>query len=146
MAYAALLSGIVLAQAGLGSVHGVASPLGALFPVPHGVVCGTLVATSVEVNLDAMRSRDPENAALGKYARAAAILSGSPAGAKGGPLALARLLAGWTERLSLPRLGAFGVLEADLPRIVADSRGGSMKTNPIVLSDDEVAELVRLRL
>jgi hypothetical protein len=29
---------------------------------------------------------------------------------------------------------------------VANCRGGSMQTNPIVLSDDEVAEVVRQRL
>ena len=146
MAYASLLSGIVLAQTGLGSVHGVASPLGAFFPIPHGVVCGTLVAAAVEVNVEAMRRREPECAALGKYARAHAIMAGAAEDVDRGPEALARLLREWTDRLDLPRLGAFGVGEADLPHIVADSRGGSMKTNPIALSDAEVAEVVRRRL
>ena len=76
MSYAALLSGITLAQAGLGSVHGLASPLGAYFPIPHGVVCGTLVATATEVNIRALRERTPEGIALEKYARVGELLAG----------------------------------------------------------------------
>ena len=64
MAYAALLSGITLAQTGLGSVHGLASPLGAFFPIPHGVVCGTLVAAATRTNIIALRERDPTAVAL----------------------------------------------------------------------------------
>ena len=74
MAYAALLSGITLAHCGLGSVHGLASPLGAFYPIPHGVVCGTLVATCTAVNIEALKSRAPDSVALAKYAEVAGIL------------------------------------------------------------------------
>jgi alcohol dehydrogenase class IV len=52
----------------------------------------------------------------------------------------------WTRRLDLPALGALGVESADLPRIVADCRGSSMKTNPVELTDAEVSRLLEERL
>ena len=58
MAYAALLSGITLAQVGLGSVHGLASPLGAFYPIPHGAVCGTLVAAATGINIHSLLARE----------------------------------------------------------------------------------------
>jgi alcohol dehydrogenase len=48
--------------------------------------------------------------------------------------------------LAVPRLGAFGITEESIPAIVADSRGSSMTTNPIVLADDEVAAILRMSL
>jgi alcohol dehydrogenase len=36
--------------------------------------------------------------------------------------------------------------EDDLATVVANCRGSSMKTNPLVLADDEVAALLRERL
>lgn len=146
MAYAALTSGITLAQVGLGSVHGLASPLGAFFPIPHGVVCGTLVAAATRVNLSALRSRDPESAAPRRYAQVGRLLSGKPLPDPEAVAYLLDLLDDWTRRLHLPRLGAYGVSEADVARIVANSRGSSMKTNPIALSDEEIAGIVRARL
>lgn len=147
LAYASLCSGITLAQCGLGSVHGLASPLGAYFPIPHGVVCGTLVAAATRVNIQALRARAPDSPALCKYAEAGIVLSGqmynSEAAAQDG---LVDLLEAWTERLALPRLAGFGMTEADLPRVVANCRGGSMQTNPLVLDDDELADLLRARL
>jgi alcohol dehydrogenase len=147
MAYAALLSGICLAQTGLGSVHGLASPLGAHFPIPHGVCCGTLVAEATRINVRALRERAAASAALVKYGRVGVMLAGGgPVRNEDGADRLADLLREWTERLGLPRLSAYGMSGNDVSLVVAESRGSSMKTNPIVLSDAEIAELVEARL
>ncbi len=146
MAYASLLSGITLAQVGLGSVHGLASPLGAFFPIPHGVVCGTLVAAATAVNIRALRQREPGHPALARYARIGRLLTGEPLphDAEAGD-ALVALLDQWTHRLDLPTLDRFGITPKDHPRIVASSRGSSMKTNPIVLEDTEITEILEAR-
>jgi alcohol dehydrogenase len=146
MAYAALLSGITLAQVGLGSVHGLAAPLGAFFPIPHGAACGTLVAEATRVNIRALKERAPANEALRKYAFVGRLLVGSALPDDETHSALADLLETWTERMAIPRLAAYGVTERDIPRLVANSRGSSMKTNPIVLSDEEIADLLRARI
>ena len=147
MAYAALLSGVCLAQTGLGSVHGLASPLGAFFPIPHGVVCGTLVGAATRVNLNALRERDPNHPSWGKYARAGEILLGRPySRIEEAHAALLALLDDWTERLNLPRLNAYGIQERDFAQVVAHSRGSSMKTNPLVLSDAEITNVLSQRI
>ncbi|PCI41024.1 MAG: alcohol dehydrogenase [Rhodospirillaceae bacterium] len=146
MAYAALMSGLCLAQTGLGSVHGLAQPLGSLWPIPHGVVCGTLVAEATDINIKALIKRQPGSPALTKYARVGQLLAGGTVSGNDALDALVRYLKDWTERLDLPRLSAFGVTEADVSAIVANSRGSSMQTNPIVLTDGEIAELVKRRL
>ncbi|PIX97844.1 MAG: alcohol dehydrogenase [Hydrogenophilales bacterium CG_4_9_14_3_um_filter_63_34] len=146
MAYAALLSGITLAQVGLGSVHGLASPLGAFFPIPHGVICGTLVAEATRVNLEVLSARAPEHPARARYAEVGRLMAGRPLTDMEAQVSLVALLESWTRRLNLPRLATYGVAEADIERIVANSRGSSMKTNPILLTDAEIASIVRARL
>lgn len=147
MAYASLLSGITLAQVGLGSVHGLAAPLGAFFPIPHGVACGTLVAACTGTNLQALRSRTPGSHTLARYATVGRLLSGRYELADDAACAaLLDQLAQWTDQLDLPRLSAYGMQVADIPRVVANCRGSSMKTNPIVLSDAEVTDILRARL
>ena len=147
MAYGALLSGITLAQVGLGSVHGLAAPLGAGFPIPHGVVCGTLVASATRMNLTALRARAPDHPALARYARLGALFHrrgfDDPREAQE---ALVALLEDWTRRLDLPRLGHYGIGAGDLDHIAAHSRGSSMKTNPIVLTDAELKDILKERL
>lgn len=147
MLYAAYLSGVTLAQVGLGSVHGLAAPLGAFFPIPHGVVCGTLVAKATELNIRLLRERDSSNPALEKYAEVGRLLSdNSLLASQEACDQLVDLLSRWTERLQLPCLSEYGVCEHDIERIIVNSRGNSMKTNPLVLSDEELAQLVRARL
>jgi alcohol dehydrogenase len=146
MAYAALMSGITLAHTGLGSVHGLASPLGAFFPIPHGVVCGTLVGAATRVNIDAMLSREPDNPALDRYARVASLLCRRRfATAEQAWQELIDLLDDWTRRLKLPLLDTYGISDTDFEHIVANSRGSSMKTNPIVLTDAEIATVLEQR-
>lgn len=147
MHYAACVSGINLAQTGLGSVHGVASPMGAFFPIPHGTVCGTLVAKATEINIEAMLAREPRNPALARYARLGEILCARRfSDADAARHALLERLYDWSEAMALPRLHEFGMREQDIPRVVAGSRGSSMKTNPIHLHDEEIAALLAARL
>jgi alcohol dehydrogenase len=146
MAWAALLSGITLAQVGLGSVHGLASPLGAFFPIPHGVVCGTLVAAATGANIRAMQEREPGNPALARYAQVGRLLAGRDMADDEARAALVQILAEWTTRLELPALGAYGIAATDFAHIVAHCRGSSMKTNPIVLSDAEVTAILAERV
>ncbi|MBC8158005.1 MAG: iron-containing alcohol dehydrogenase, partial [Alphaproteobacteria bacterium] len=138
-AYASLMSGITLAQTGLGSVHALASPLGAFYPAPHGVVCGTLVATATEINIRALKERDAGNIALEKYVRVGRLISGNDDG-------LVATLRQWTERLEISKLGEFGMTSDDLGRVVAASNPGGMKSNPLILTSEEVTELVERRL
>ncbi len=139
MSYGALLSGITLAQVGLGSVHGLAQPLGSLFPVPHGVACGATVAEATAINITALRERNPEGAGLEKYRRVGYLLGNG----RGDEDTLVEILRQWTRELHLPRLSSFGIGEGDVPAIVAASRNNSMKGNPLYLTDDEIAAIVR---
>lgn len=147
MAYAALVSGICLANTGLGAVHGLAAPLGAFFPIPHGVACGTLLAATTAMNIDALQAREPISPALPKYAeigRRFAMKKGL-----NGEAARAYLLdtlRQWERELALPRLSACRVTSADFARIVANSRGSSMKTNPVELSEAELTAILAARL
>jgi alcohol dehydrogenase len=147
LAYASLMSGICLAHAGLGSVHGLASALGAFFPIPHGMVCGTLLAEAVDVNLSLLQQREPDSPALKKYDRVGEVLSdqSSPPTGSNHQRLVARLR-DWSDQLKLRRLGEYGVTEADIPRIFAARGGGNMQSNPVAMTEADVVELIRRRL
>ena len=148
MAWAALLSGICLANAGLGAVHGLASPLGAQFPIPHGAACGATLALVVEANIAALEARDPASRALGRYAELGRLLARLPEQTEDARAraALVDTLGDWSRVLCVQRLGAWGVTGDAVPGLVADARGSSMRSNPVVLTDDELAGILRAAL
>lgn len=148
MAWAALLSGICLANAGLGAVHGLASPLGAQFPVPHGAACGATLALVTAANVAALEAREPASPALARYAVLGRLLARLPESAPDAAAraALVAALRGWSAALGVPGLRAWGVTQDAIPAIVEDARGSSMRTNPIVLTDAELAAILAAAL
>ncbi|HYF00820.1 MAG TPA: iron-containing alcohol dehydrogenase [Planctomycetota bacterium] len=140
MALASLWGGIALANAGLGAVHGLVAPLGGRCRIAHGNACACLLDATLAANLAALRARAPSSPALARYEDLARALGVPSADAL--PDALGRL----RRDLGVPSLGAYGVKPDDLPAIVRDSRGSSMKTNPIVLTDAELTAVLAASL
>jgi alcohol dehydrogenase len=148
MAYAALLSGICLANAGLGAVHGLASPLGAQLPIPHGMACGAVLWQVISTNIDALAERDPAAPALPKYAEAGRILAALPpdTGEAEACAQLVETLRAWVAALQVPALSSFEMTAEHIPLVVADSPGSSMRTNPVALTDEELSTVLERAL
>jgi alcohol dehydrogenase class IV len=145
MAYAAFLSGVTLANAGLGVVHGFAGPIGGYFPMPHGEVCGTLVGAATRANVEVILAAPAKYpAALKKYARAGAVLSRRPASMPEADCrALVATLDEWIERTAIPRLGAYGVARSDFAKILDKSNN---KNSPVALNREQMEAILEARL
>lgn len=143
MSFAALTSGICLANAGLGLVHGFASSIGGMYPIPHGIVCGTLMATANEINVRELRKTQTNPAALKKYALLGKLFLKQ----KGKTEAyyidwFINHLHKLTQQLQLPCLKQYGLNEEDLVNICKITDG---KNNPVKLGKEEMVEVLRGR-
>jgi alcohol dehydrogenase class IV len=144
MALASLFGGLALANAGLGAVHGFAGPLGGMLDAPHGALCASLLPPVMEMTLRALASRAPDNPAIALYDEVARILTGDPAARALEGIAWVRQLC---ARLKTPPLRELGLAERQIPAAVAQSRkASSMKANPIVLIDEELAGILHSAL
>ena len=144
MAYAALMSGIALANAGLGIVHGFASSVGGLFDIPHGTLCATLLAESTRENIRQLRAKGVDHLSLSKFAKAGEILSGAPAeSVQDGCDRLVARLDELQVQLGFPRLGVFGVREPELDVIIASTRS---RSNAVSLDPASMRRILSARL
>jgi alcohol dehydrogenase class IV len=137
LALASLWGGVALANAGLGAVHGLAAPLGGRCAIGHGAACAALLAPTIRTNIEALRARGGGARALARFEALAVALSGSA-----DPMRLADDVDVLRQRLRARSLGALGARPADVSEIVTMARGGSMKHNPVVLTDRELESIL----
>lgn len=144
MALAAMLSGLALANAGLGAVHGLAGPLGGAYPAPHGAICAALLVPVTETNLHTLRHREPNHPSIKRYQEVATLLTGkSNATAEEGIEWLRQLV----SDLEIPGLWHYRVASADFPSLVEKSQhASSMQGNPIPLEAEEIEAILQRAL
>jgi len=135
MAWTSLCSGLALANAKLGAVHGLAGPLGGVATVAHGEIAGVLLPWALAVN---------ESACTGTAAERVGEVKVWIAKAFGVPEAKAfSHLAEWSRQQGLPGLRDMGVAEAELADIARAAQGSSsMRGNPVDLSVDQLVEIM----
>ena len=143
MSFAALTSGICLANAGLGLVHGFASSIGGMYPIPHGIVCGTLMATANEINVRELRKTHTNPAALKKYALLGKLFLKQKGKTEAYYIdGFISHLHKLTQQLLLPCLKECGLNEEDIVSICEITDG---KNNPVKLEKEEMVEVLRGR-
>jgi alcohol dehydrogenase class IV len=136
MAHAAMISGICLANSGLGMAHGVAAALGVHCRVAHGVACALMLPVALRVNQQARQK---------ELARLAHLLFGKrPSSSPEEAIeTLIAEISALCDRVGVPRrLSQLGVTADQIPALVSDSRGSSMSGNPRELSDVELTEIL----
>jgi alcohol dehydrogenase class IV len=144
MSLASLFSGIALANAKLGAVHGLAGPLGGEIAASHGAICASLLSSVLSVNITALQSRSPDDPILERYAQIGKLLSRMP-GAKAE--AAVQWVQNFCQHAKIKPLSLFGFSESQFNKIIEKARySSSMKGNPITLSDDELRTILQRSL
>ena len=140
MAIASLLSGMALANAKLGAVHGFAAPLGGMFNAPHGAICARLLPIVMETNVQALKTREIGSRALKRYDEIAQMITGDGKAKAEKGVEWVRDLC---KRLDVEPLSGLGLSRSDIPEIVERAkRASSMKGNPVELTDKELTGIL----
>jgi alcohol dehydrogenase class IV len=136
MALASYLSGITLANAGLGLVHGFASSIGGFFEIPHGVICSSLMSACNRLTVKKLRQGRYNDTALFKYATIGEHFSVETNKSADYYIdSLLQLIDDWAGEMNIPRLRSYGVSPEHFDKIV---RATDNKNNPVALEKDEM--------
>lgn len=131
MAHAALLSGMSLANSGLGLAHGVAAALGCHCGTAHGLACAVMLPIALRYNRDVCRDELAEIGSL--LAERRGVTADDALG----------LVDDLLDELVIPRrLSALGVVREQLPLLARDSRGNSLNGNPREVPESELLRLL----
>lgn len=138
MAVAQYIAGMAFSNVGLGVVHGMAHPLGAIFDIPHGVANALLLPTIMEFNAPA---------ALEKYVSIAKAMNVYKEGMSKEEAASAACEAvrQLSIRVGIPQhLTEIGIKESDLPKL-AKSAFADVCTpgNPREVTEEIILELYK---
>ncbi len=143
MSLAALSSGICLANAGLGVIHGFASSIGGMYNIPHGLICGTLMAVSNEVNVRELRKKGTNPAALKKYSLLGRLFLDERGKSDDYYIdGIINYLHGLSDKLQLPGLGKFGFRKSDIELVGTKT---DIKNNPVKLELENLNEILARR-
>jgi alcohol dehydrogenase class IV len=124
--WGALVSGIALANGGLGAAHGFAAGIGGVYDIPHGLLCAVLLPPVLEANASSIAE------SVAELAGAAGVANRDPVGWFAGEV---RSLLG---AYGLPLdLRGFGIPRSMIAELSERSSGSSMKGNPRELSAEE---------
>ncbi len=143
---AASLSGITLANAGLGAVHGLAGPIGAFFKAPHGIVCAKLLAPITQLNIETLQSIDTADATqcLEKYRQISQLFNTITTQNSDVNLQnLVQTLHKFTQHYAPNGLSQYGLTSNNLDKVIENCRSGSMLGNPVRLTDQQLLNALK---
>jgi alcohol dehydrogenase class IV len=144
MSFAALTSGICLANSGLGVVHGFASSIGGMYEIPHGLICGTLMASANEINVRELRRTKVNPAALKKYALLGKLFLNEKRKTDDYLVdGFIQFLYELTDKLNLPGFKKYGIEKNNLELIC---RNTEIKNNPVKLDVEDLVQILIKRL
>ncbi|MFX1512823.1 MAG: iron-containing alcohol dehydrogenase [Promethearchaeota archaeon] len=148
MAFASLLGGICLANAGLGVVHAYASSMGGMFPIPHGTICAILLAPALEINIRELKKINFNHPILRKYCYIAELLTNMTFdNAEEAHQALTEYLYDLTSFLNIPSLVEIDISSNNFPSIIEKAKkASSMRYNPIQLNQQALEEILERAL